>query len=1131
MRIIRCFALVAIVMGTLHAQTSGPQITTSSPLPNGVKDLSYNPPVQFNSVGFSSSPIWSLSLNQTNNALPPNMSLSPSGVLSGIPTTAGVYGFTIRAAQTGGPFVDKFFQLTVLSPLVLSPASLPLGTLTFPYTVTFSGSGGQPPYSISLSNGSLPSGLNFNSNTATIDGTPAQIGTFPITIILFDNLQNANSRTYNLQVTAPFTISPATLPNLIAGMAFSQPLISTGGAGTVNWSVLSGSLPAGLILNTSTGLFSGTPTTPGPYSFTIRVADSVGTPPGTRLYSGSVIPQLQFTTTSLPAGTQGVSYSTILVSSGGLAPVTWSLGDSTLPPGLTLNASTGAITGIPTSTSTAAVSFQVRDSVNQVVSRTLTFNIISSLSILTASLNPASTGAAYSFQLAAGGGQPPYTWSIVQGNLPVGLTLSSNGLISGTAAQDAAASVTFRVTDAQGLTDVRGFGLNVTTQIPALSITSLDLPNGNVGTPYSLPLTATGGQGTYGWSLSQGALPDGLTLSASGLIAGIPGKVGTFTVGVLVTDGGTRGSGRLLTITIDPALLPLSISTPSLPDTDLNIAYKATVTAIGGKPPYSFSVASGALPTGITMDGQGVLGGAGTAAGAYTFSIQVQDSAGTKAAKSFTINVLAPLSITTESLPSGNVGVVYQLGVAATGGKQPYNFSIVTGSLPAGLTMDDSGAIGGKPTVAGASRLTVQVADSSNKTASKAFIVTVIDTLTILTTSPLPEVVQNQIYSQTFAAAGGTKPYTWSVAGGSLPGGMTLNGASGELSGKPSVAGNASFTIQVKDDQGLTASASFTLNVIPVLSITTTQLANGVAGSTYGANLAAIGGTPPIQWSVVSGSLPLGLALSSGGAITGIPTLNGSSTFTIQAADSKTQKDSRAFTIVISLPPIAPVRITGLNGILPPLQQPVLGIILDSAFPVNLTGTVTLTFVADVGADDPAVQFTSGGRTAPFALAAGDPNARFGIVPVGVQTGTVAGIITLTVNLFAGTVDVTPTPAPTTTIRIAKAAPVLRTVTVARTAAGFDVTISGYVTSRDITAALYRFTAASGVTVQTVDFTVQLGALFTTWYQSAASQPFGSQFTMTQPFTIQGSTNGVTSVAVTFTNSIGTSNSISANIP
>ena len=425
----------------------------------------------------------------------------------------------------------------------------------------------------------------------------------------------------------------------------------------------------------------------------------------------------------------------------------------------------------------------------------------------------------------------------------------------------------------------------------------------------------------------------------------------------------------------------------------------------------------------------------------------------------------------------------------------------------------------------------MQVADSSNKTASKAFTITVIDTLTILTTSPLPEVVQNQSYSQTFAAAGGTKPYTWSAAGGSLPAGLTLNGASGELSGKPTVAGNASFTIQVKDDQGLTASASFTLNVIPVLSITTTQLANGVVGSSYGANLAATGGTPPIQWSVVSGSLPQGLTLSSGGALTGIPTLNGTSTFTIQAADSKTQKDSRAFTIVISLPPVAPVRITGLSDILPPLQQPVLGIILDSAFPINLTGTVTLTFAADVGADDPAVQFTSGGRTAPFALAAGDPNARFGIVPVGVQTGTVAGTITLTVRLFAGNLDVTSTPAPSITIRIAKAAPVLRTVTAARTAAGFDVTISGYVTSRDITAAQYRFTAASGVTVQTVDFTVQLGAVFNTWYQSAASQPFGSQFTMTQPFTIQGRMNGVTSVAVTFTNSIGTSNSISANIP
>ena len=1104
-----------------------PLVLAPPSLPNGVQGSPYSQQLT-RTGGFAP-----YSTAVIAGSLPPGLSLNTAtGLLNGTPASQGAFNFTVQLSDSAGsPVVSRAYSFTILPPLVLSPATLPLGTLTLPYSVTFTGSGGQAPSSISLASGSLPSGLAYNSSTATISGTPAQTGIFPITISLFDNLQNSVSRTYNLQVTAPFTISPSALPNLIMGTSYSQQLTSTGGAGTLTWSVSAGLLPAGSVLNAATGLISGTPTTVGAYSFTVQVADSVGTPPGSRPYTGTVIAPLQFVTTSLPAGTQGIFYSTILVSSGGLAPIAWSLEDSTLPPGLALNTSTGAITGTPTSASSASVSFAARDNANQAVFKTLTFKIVSSLAIQTTSLNPVSTNAGYSFQLIANGGQQPYNWSIASGSLPVGLTLSSSGLITGTVTQDTTAAVVFRVTDALGTTDTRSLGINVTTPIPALSITTATLPNGNVGTVYSFPLAASGGQGTYRWSISQGALPDGLTLSVSGLIGGTPGTVGTFTFGVLVADGGTRGSGRLLSITIDPALVPLSITTASLPDVDLSIAYTSSVVAAGGKSPYSFSVASGTLPAGITLDSQGGLGGAATVAGAYPFSIQVQDSVGSKVAKSFSINVLAPLSITTESLKPGNVGAAYQSGVSATGGKLPYKFSIASGSLPAGLSMDDSGAIGGKPTVAGVSRVTVQVNDSSKKTASKAFSITVIDVLTITSTSPLPEVVQNQNYSQTLIAAGGTKPYGWSVTGGSLPVGLSLNSNSGELSGKPTAAVNANFTILVADAQGLTATASFALDVLPMLGITTNQIANGVVGATYSASFAASGGTPQIQWSVSSGALPVGLTLSSGGALTGTPTANGSSTFTIQAADSKTQKDTRSFTIVISLPPVAAVTITGLADTVAPVQQPLLGLNLGTAFPVNLTGTVTLTFVADVGADDPAVQFTSGGRTAPFTLIAGDPNARFGIVPVGVQTGTVAGAITLTVKLLAGTVDVTPTPAPTKTIRIAKAVPVLRTVTVTRNAAGFDITITGYVTSRDITTAQFRFTAASGVIVQTVDFTQQLGAVFNTWFQSAASQPFGSQFTLTQPFTIQGNVLGVTSVAVTMSNSVGTSNSITANIP
>ncbi len=1067
-----------------------------------------------------------------SGSLPPGLLLNSStGVASGTPTTQGSYTWTVQLTDSvGTPPATQTYSRTVLAQLGVSPATLPAGTLTFPYSATIFGTGGQPRYFLSQPGGTLPSGLTFNTTTGVISGTPTQTGLFSVTFQVMDNLEYSASLTYTLLITAPLTIAPTTLSNMIAGKPFSQTLTSTGGSGAINWSI-EGGLPNGLTLNAATGLISGTPTTSGAYNFTVQVTDSVGTTPAIRNYSGSVIAALSIVTNALPAGTQGVSYSATLVSAGGLAPITWTLDGGTMPGGLTLNGTTGVISGIPTAASTASIVVDAHDSAGQVSTKTFSFNIITSLAIQTPALNPITTNVPYTMQLVASGGQGTYTWTIVSGNLPPGLTMSASGLITGTVTVDTNSNAVIKVTDSAGNTDSRSYAASATTPIPALTVTTTSLPNGNVGASYNSALAASGGQGSYRWSISQGALPDGLQLNPSGQISGTPGTAGTFNFGVLVTDGSTRGAGRLLFITIDPALAPLTITTASVPDTDLNAAYSASVAATGGKSPYTFSVAGGALPPGITFNGQGALSGAGTTAGAYTFTIQVQDAVGTKVSKDFALNVLAPLSITTTSLAAGNVGIAYSAGVAATGGKQPYKFSIASGSLPTGLSMDSSGAITGKPTTAGSFSFTAQVDDSSKKTASKALTIRIIDTLAILTTSPLPEVVQNQSYSVTCTATGGTSPYTWSQSAGTMPPGLSLNASTGELSGKPTSAANFSLTIQVKDAQGLTASSAFALNVVPTLAITATQVPNGTVGSAYSASLAVSGGTPAITWSLSAGALPAGLTLSSGGAISGTPTVNGSFSFTVQAADSKTQKDSRAFTIAIGLPPVSTVGFTGLADTLPPAQQPVLGVTLGQSFPIALTGTVTLTFVPDSGADDPAVQFTSGGRTAPFSLAAGNTGANFGIVPVGVQTGTVSGSITLTVKLLAGTIDVTPNPAPSKSFRIAKAAPFLRTVTVTRTGAGFDVAITGYVTTREITTAQFHFTSASGITVQAVDFTQQLGPVFNTWFQSAASQPFGSQFTMTQPFTIQGSSTAVTAVSVTLTNSVGTSNSLSANIP
>ena len=164
----------------------------------------------------------------------------------------------------------------------------------------------------------------------------------------------------------------------------------------------------------------------------------------------------------------------------------------------------------------------------------------------------------------------------------------------------------------------------------------------------------------------------------------------------------------------------------------------------------------------------------------------------------------APLTITTTSLPAGTVGSSYNQTVVATGGTTPYAWSLATGSLPAGLTLAPSGAISGTPTTAGTSNFTVSVTDNSTptkQTATQALSIVANPAaaapLTITTTS-LPAGTVGSSYNQTVVATGGTIPYAWSLATGSLPAGLTL-APSGAISGTPTKQGTYSFTVSVTD--------------------------------------------------------------------------------------------------------------------------------------------------------------------------------------------------------------------------------------------------------------------------------------------------------------------------------------------
>ncbi len=515
-------------------------ITTTS-LPNGIIGQPYD---EFLTLAGGDPPFnWTVK----SGVLPAGLTLNPSsGGIKGTPTAAGTNPLVFQVTDSDGT-VATSTNLSLLFTLTVATTSLPDGKVNVPYTATLQATGGTTPYTWSFPNGlgTIPPGLSLDPATGIISGTPTQPGQYASLVFQVTDAVHATANSHNLVIkiaALPLVITTTSLPEGFVRNNYFVALTYTGGDPPINFGLAPNSppLPPGLSFTPCLCAISGKPTTVGTTNIILTATDSDGTVATAPPIPLQVGPEpLTLTTESLPNGTIGSSYSTMLQAEAGVQPYVFAFQSGTpigtLPPNVYLNTA-GLIAGTPLAEGQGPdLYFQVTDAHGSVAFATVP-NIVlfPELVINTTSLPNGSPGVAYSATLHGSGGTPPYTWSISSGSLPNGLNLTaSTGLVSGTPTMNQTTSTVFKLTDVNGATALSTtITIKITTP-PPLTVLNASLPGTNGGEPYSAALQAANGTPPYTWTKTSGTLPPGLSLASTGVISGVataPGSAMTFQV-------------------------------------------------------------------------------------------------------------------------------------------------------------------------------------------------------------------------------------------------------------------------------------------------------------------------------------------------------------------------------------------------------------------------------------------------------------------------------------------------------------------------------------------------------------------------------------------------------------------------
>jgi len=605
--------------------------------------------------------------------------------------------------------------------------------------------------------------------------------------------------------------------------------------------------------------------------------------------------------------------------------VHWNVVSGSLPAGLTLNAD-GTLSGTPTTTGTSI--FEIGATYKTKTGQSEFQVFVSQINVVLASGTPpqAIEGQFYSYDLKpllnitgdgtyAGSGVG-VTWTVLSSSLPNGLFLRTDGTISGTPTASGSGTLTARAS-------YRGSSGEQTYEIITLainvSLASAAPPQALVGQAYSYDLknllSVTGDSGYDGsgvtWSVVATSLPVGLYLKNDGTIAGTPTAAGTGEITARATYRGNNGQQTYQVVSLDINVL-LATATPHQAIVGQAYGYDLkNLLTITGDNGYSgsdvtWTVVSDTLPAGLSLRSNGVIAGTPTAAGAGAITARATYR-GNNGQQTYQVTTLdINVSLAADTPPQAIVGQAYSYDLKpklSVTGDNAYTgagviWTVVSSTLPAGLSLRSDGTIAGTPTASGSGSVVARATYRGNN-GQQTYQVVSLDIVVALATATPPQAIVGQAYTydlKPLLTVTGDNSYsgtgvTWTLTSGTLPNGLTLN-SSGVITGTPTSAssGNVTARATYRNVNGQQVYQIVSLGI-------TVSLANGappqaIVGQAYSYDLkplltvsgdAAYTGSG-VTWSLVSGSLPSGLALQSDGTITGTPTAAANNSVTARAA-------------------------------------------------------------------------------------------------------------------------------------------------------------------------------------------------------------------------------------------------------